>query len=668
MRSDRHTLSGADAPVGDPSGGRSDRLLDGRYRIGPKIARGGMATVYEATDVRLDRTVAVKIMHPGLGDDDAFAARFVSEARAAARLSHPHVVSVYDQGNDGGTVFLAMELVRGHTLRDTIARQAPLPPARALALLDPVVSALAAAHRAGLVHRDVKPENVLISDAGELKVADFGLARAVSADTRHTATGVLLGTVSYVAPEIVLDGRADARADVYAVGVILYELLTGEKPHDGETAIQVAYRHVHTDVPPPSALVPGLPAYVDALVARATARDRAQRPADAGVLLHLMHRVVAALRSGDSDDPELVADLRPVRRDPGEAEPTAEEDLRGHPTIRTRVAPLPSEDSVGSPTPAEPTRTWAATPPASDTPRTRGRRRWRGPLAVLLALLLAGGVGAGAWWYGWARYTSTPAVLGLSRTEAEQRLTASGLELVLADPEFSSTVPKGDVLRSEPAPGERVLDGGEVTVVLSQGVEQYRVRGLRGLTEDQAQDALHGAHMTFGESVEAWSEDVPEGRVIRSEPAAGRTFRPGTVFDLVISKGRQPIEVGDWIGRPLEEAEDALAARGLEPEVTGEKYHDTVPEGHVIGQTPEGGTLHRGDAVQLVVSQGPELVEVPRVVASGEKDAEETLEALGFEVETERSDSYVGLHFVVAQSHDPGEMVPKGTTITLYLV
>jgi serine/threonine protein kinase len=239
VTSDRHAPQGAAGRSGNPAHEPADhltgRVLDNRYLVGSRVARGGMATVYEATDLRLDRTVAVKVMHPGLGDDDEFAARFVAEARAAAKLSHPNVVAVFDQGNDDGTVFLAMELIPGHTLRDTIGKEAPLSPARALALLEPVVSALANAHRAGLIHRDVKPENVLIADDGRVKVADFGLAKAMSATTQHTATGVLIGTVSYVAPELVVEGRSDARADVYAVGVILYELLTGKKPHEGET-------------------------------------------------------------------------------------------------------------------------------------------------------------------------------------------------------------------------------------------------------------------------------------------------------------------------------------------------------------------------------------------------------------------------------------------------
>src|SRR5512134_1023024 len=286
------------------------RVLDDRYRVGPRIARGGMATVYEATDLRLDRVCALKVMHTGLGDDDDFAARFVREARSAARLSHPNVVAVFDQGDDHGTVFLAMEYIPGHTLRDLIRKEAPMAPRKALTLMEPVLSALAAAHQAGMIHRDVKPENVLLADDGRTKVADFGLARAVSAETtQHTATGgVLIGTVSYLSPELVVDGKADARSDVYAAGVIIYEMLTGRKPHEGESPIQVAYKHVHEDVPAPSLLVPGIPAYVDALVARATARDRELRPADARVLLQQVRRVRGAVDHGVLDDPDLTAD------------------------------------------------------------------------------------------------------------------------------------------------------------------------------------------------------------------------------------------------------------------------------------------------------------------------------------------------------------------------
>jgi serine/threonine-protein kinase len=688
VQSDRHARKGTAAATGDPLIGR---LLDGRYRIGARIARGGMASVYEATDLRLDRTVAVKVMHPGMGDDEEFAARFVREARAAARLSHPNVVAVYDQGDEDGTVFLAMELVPGHTLRDLIRKESPMPPARALTLLDPVLSALASAHRAGLVHRDVKPENVLIADDGRVKVADFGLAKAVSADTQHTATrGVLIGTVSYLAPELVVDGRADARADVYAAGVVLYELLTGAKPHEGESPIQVAYKHVHEDVPPPSARVPELPAYVDALVARATARDRGLRPADAGVLLHQLHRVSQALADGVQEDPELTTDLAPMLLHPDTGELVSVEvppdmrregprDLHSNPAadpfdsreFAALMAPGPGPEAtrsigrahkgLGTP-PASPAR--AAVP----APAGRPRRSRRGPVLLVLALVLALTAGLSAWWFGYARYTSTPSVIGLARPAALERIEAAGLGVVLDDKAYSETVPAGRVIDTDPDAGARVLDDGTVTVTLSLGKERYDVPRTRGLTEDQAQDALTGTNLGFGRSIERFSETVPAGTVLGSDPAAGTTLRPDTAVDLIVSKGQRPIKVRDWTGKDADEAREAFAAKGLGVEGRSE-YSDDVPEGEVISQSPTGGTLFRGDTVSLVVSRGPELVEVPGgLIASGVEDATDRLEALGFEVEVEEANEYIGIGYVFSTDPGSGSMVPKGSTITLFLI
>nr|WP_249423735.1 Stk1 family PASTA domain-containing Ser/Thr kinase [Nocardioides coralli] len=663
MTSDQRARVGESSAVGDPVSGR---LLDGRYRIGPRIARGGMASVYEATDLRLDRTVAVKVMHPGLGDDEEFASRFVREARAAARLSHPHVVSVFDQGNDGGTVFLVMELVAGHTLRDLVRKEAPMPPARALALIEPVLSALAHAHRAGLIHRDIKPENVLIADDGRVKVADFGLAKAVSADTQHTATGgVLIGTVSYLAPELVVDGRADARADVYAAGVVLYELLTGAKPHEGESPIHVAYQHVHADVPAPSQRVGELPAYVDALVARATARDRGQRPADAGVLLHHVHRVAQAVATGVTDDPELAADLRPA--------PPMVEDTEPDPfdtgELATLLAPADAPAVVGNHTtdlqPVPPRPPVPATPPTGRRPR----RSRKGPLLLLLALLLAVGVGVGAWWFGFARWTQTPSVLGLKEPAAVTKLEAAGLRTDLGEPAYSETVPAGRVLSTDPAAGERVLDDGTVTLVVSLGKERYEVPEVRGMSEDEAQDALAAANLEFGESVGRWSERLPEGTVLGSDPETGTSLRPGTVVDLAVSKGPRPIRVRDWTGEDADRAQDALEGRGLEVVRGDPAYSDSVPEGHVISQDPSSGTLYRGDTVTLVVSEGPELVEVPSgLVASGVDAARQRLESLGFSVRVREDDSYIGLQYVLRVDPRSGSMVPKGSTITLYLI
>ncbi len=616
------------------------QLLDGRYRVGPRIARGGMASVHEALDLRLHRTVAVKIMHPGLGDGTDFAARFVREARAAAKLSHPNVVAVYDQGEDDGTVFLAMELVTGHTLRDTISKESPMSPSRALALLEPVVSALAAAHRAGIVHRDVKPENVLIADDGRVKVADFGLAKAVGTD---------------------------------------------------ETPIQVAYKHVHEDVPAPSLRAPGVPSYVDALVARATARDRSQRPADASVLLHHLHRVSQALSSGVSDDEELTQDLTPllaaIPAPVAAAAPVEEhrvgdtspevwepEELAGLTHSGTDPEAVPTAGAgptAGAAAPARPPRPAArpASRPASRSPRQPGRRRrWKGPLVLLLALLLASGVGLGAWWFGWARYETVPTVLGQSRASAIQELEEAGFEVDLADGVYSESVDKNHVVSSSPEPGERVLPGETVTVVLSLGVEKYPVPDLQGLTTDAARAALAEVQLKLGRVKEKFSEKVESGLVIRHDPAEGKQLRPDSVVDVVVSKGRRPLNVGDWVGKPADRAQQTLERKGLVVDRSQEQYDNTVPEGFVIAQNPQGGTLFRGETVALVVSLGPDLVTVPSVRAQGVESARQELESLGFVVETREASGYLGLGYVFSQDPAAGERLPRGSTITLTLI
>ncbi|MFC7497569.1 MULTISPECIES: Stk1 family PASTA domain-containing Ser/Thr kinase [unclassified Nocardioides] len=673
---DRHARAGGADPAADPMIGR---VLERRYRIGARIARGGMASVYEATDIRLDRTVAVKVMHPGLGDDNEFAERFVREARAAARLSHPNVVAVYDQGDDRGAVFLAMELVSGHTLRDVIRKESPMAPGKALALLEPVLSALASAHRAGLIHRDVKPENVLIADDGRVKVADFGLAKAVSADTQHTATGgVLIGTVSYLAPELVVNGRSDARADVYAAGVVLYEMLTGTKPHEGETPIQVAYQHVHEDVPPPSQKVPGIPGYVDALVARATARDRELRPADAAVLLHQVHRVSHALAEGVVDDPELTSDLTPLRMRFESAEAPSTDDTAPDPfdgrVLATLVPPAAQADAdltapirtLAPPTPAPP----APRPPVArgETPPPRRRSR-KGLVLLLVALLLVIGGGVAAWWFIDGRYSTTPGVLGMTQSGARAELESAGLEAEFGDEAYSETVQAGRVVATDPGPGAKVLDGGTVSVVISLGKERYDVPKLKGMSEDEAQDALAATNLGFGRSIEEWSDKVPVGEVISSDPKAGTTLRPDSPVDLVVSKGPKPVDLKDWVGKSADSAMEWLDERGLTGTVASEEYSDDVAAGDIISMDPPGGTtVHRGDEVSFVVSKGPELIEVPSVRGSGVDAARETLEDLGFDVDIEDAEGSLGLGFVWSQSPGAGEMVPPGSTITLSLI
>ncbi|MGL5811646.1 MAG: Stk1 family PASTA domain-containing Ser/Thr kinase, partial [Nocardioides sp.] len=490
---------GADGGAADPLNGL---LLDERYLIVEQIARGGMATVYRANDIRLDRTVAVKVMHAGLADSEpartaaaalGFAERFVREARAAARLSHENIVSVFDQGNDGETTYLVMEYLPGETLRDVIEREAPMPPERALALIDPVLAALAVAHRAGIVHRDVKPENVLISADGRIKVADFGLAKAIGTESHTAAAGVLIGTVSYLAPELVIDGRSDARADVYAAGVLLYEMITGEKPHGGDSPIQVAYKHVHEDVPPPSRsqhhLEQGASEILDELVARATAREADRRPADAGALLVLVQQARFAL-TGPRQTPDQAPDQAPVDS-ANRPEPTTTNTT----TLAAATATVAADGRHAAPPPDD----FVVTDLVSDARRSGPRV----PLliAALVALALVAGLG---WWFGIGRYTSTPGVLGLTQAAAKKELGEAGLGIRVGESEFSETVPKGTVIRTEPGPGARILEAGQVTVTLSRGKERYPVPTMRGRTEDQAQDALAETRLAVGERIEQY--------------------------------------------------------------------------------------------------------------------------------------------------------------------
>jgi beta-lactam-binding protein with PASTA domain/serine/threonine protein kinase len=634
------------------------RVLDGRYRVGARVAKGGMATVYEALDMRLDRTVALKVMHDGLGDDAQFTRRFVAEARAAARLSNPNVVAVFDQGDDDGTLFLAMEYVRGRTLRDVIREEAPLSPARALDLLTPILSALSAAHDAGIVHRDIKPENVLISDKGVVKVADFGLARAVSANGNTATQGLLMGTVSYLAPELVTDGSADARSDVYSAGILLYEMLTGNKPHSGDTPIQVAYAHVHADVPPPSLEQPSIPPYVDALVQRATARDRDLRPTDARVFSRQVHRVRSALGEGLPDDPELTGDLtvpiQQIRQDSGYDDGYTREPPQDSQPIRHDTIVVPVEH--GRPTGAP-----AKTPPPAVAPP---RRRSRGPIALILILAAALGIGTSAWYYGIHRYTTTPDLVNMTPADATAKAQQSGLRTSLDNQDYSEDVPIDEVIRTDPKAGDRIRKNGDIGLTVSKGPERYRVPQLVGLQLDAAQQALSPIKLITGQINEQYSETVPQGKVIAISPRFNTVVKPGAAVNFAVSKGKRPIAVPDLTGKSYRDARETLRNLGF---VVGRstQYDEKVAEGNVISQSPNNGTLFAKDKVSLVVSLGPPLVEVPDVKKKTTADAQKILGDAGFKVTVQKAPFNLGLNIVAAQSPGGGRKVKPGSTIVI---
>jgi serine/threonine-protein kinase len=662
------TSSVADALVG--------RVIDGRYRILSHLADGGMASVYVALDGRLDREVALKIMRPGLATDDVFVERFRAEARSAARLSHPNVVAVFDQGEDDGEVFLAMELVEGKTLRDVIHEEAPLTAREALAILEPILLALRAAHVAGMIHRDVKPENVIVRRDGEVKVADFGLARAITNQAATSQTGVLLGTVSYLSPEQVERGVADTRSDVYAAGLLLFEMLTGRKAVTGGTPIQIAYNHVHGSIVTPSSVVPGVPTELDELVARATALEPEDRFESAAAFVAALRGVRRGLTADELDRRGSA-----VATDPGTTSvlPSVSSTTHLPAPARPERADLPSSPERHRTRPNEVGRAALARMPVHDDgpalehtaampiDRRAGRRR-RWPL-WLAAVLVVGGVAFGGWWFtaGPGGSTVVPAVVGQPVAQAEGAIEQAALTVETVE-EFSEGRAKGVVLRVEPGAGSELGKESTVRLVVSKGKERYAVPKVIGARLGDVGATLSPLTLRLGGRSEEWSETVAKGVVISQDPAPGESVKRSTSVSVVVSKGREPIEVPTVTGAPFDAASAAITRAGLTVQRGEDVNSDAVPAGQVVSQSPDKGTLHRGDAVTVVVSKGPVLVPVPNVVDQQDTAAEKTLTDLGFTVDKQYPFGELFEKKVRAQDPAAGTPVPKGTTIHLTIV
>ena len=660
------------------------RLVDSRYEIVDRVARGGMATVYVARDRRLDRRVALKVMHPHLADSPDFVARFRREARAAARLSNPGVVAVYDQGSIDGVAYLVMELVEGPNLRDLIAA-GPLSVKEALGLTAQVLRPLGAAHRAGLVHRDIKPENVLLPDDGSVaKVADFGLARAVT-EVAQTTTGNVMGTAAYLAPELITSGDSAPRADVFSVGVILYELLTGEQPFSADSPVQIAFRNVHEDVPAPSSLVPSLPAEVDGLVADMTRREADERLEDADAALARLREVVADLspselsarRGGATESVRTLEVLaanaeaarQAVRADaPGDGE----EANQGQTSPGVRTVSLP----IGSIGPDTRTRALDRQVLGDDQKTTviqsartvLARRRTLVGAGVLVVL---GGVAAGVWYRlgGPGRRVAVPEIVGRTQEEAQSAITRAGLVWGTPTRAYSDTVVSGSVISCKPPTGTAIPIGQAVTAVISRGVEQKTVPDVVGRTEQEARTAITGAGLTVGAVTNDYSPTVESGRVISSDPKAGQSINHSSAVALVVSKGRRPATVPDVRGMTVADATAALRKAGLVVGTTTEDYSDSVESGKVISSNPAAGASGSfyGDSVSIVVSKGSEMVTVPDVSSMKQDEAVAALEAAGLVVKIEH---VFGIPFISSLSTDPaaGTSVRRGSTVTLRVV
>ncbi|MEU2466287.1 Stk1 family PASTA domain-containing Ser/Thr kinase [Streptomyces sp. NPDC012486] len=634
-----------DTTLQDPLVGQ---LLDGRYRVDARIAVGGMATVYRAVDTRLDRVLALKVMHPALATDAAFVERFIREAKSVARLAHPNVVGVFDQGAQGAYVYLAMEYVAGCTLRDVLRERGALQPRAALDILEPVLAALGAAHLAGFVHRDMKPENVLIGDDGRVKVADFGLVRAVG--TATDTTGSLLGTVSYLAPEQIEQGTADTRSDVYACGVVLYEMLTGGKPHGGDTAAQVIYQHLNEDVPAPSGSVPGLAAGLDELVAAATARNPDLRPSDAVALLAASRVIREALTEEQLDamPPQALAETHDAAEDRTSVIPRVIPAGQGtaHHTSRLEMPrPALPEPGLGRRVPLA----------------FRGRR---GVLTAVVTVLLVLAAGAGVWYINSGQFTRVPALLGKTQSAAEERLADEGLDLKGVERAYSDTVRRGTVISSDPGSGERIRGNDAVKLVISRGPETVKVPDVEGLALADARRELKKWGLAPGMATREFSEEIDRGKVIRTDPRAGTERHTDSAVALVVSKG-SPVDVPDVTGLSVDDATAALDEAGLKAEVLPERVNSAEAQGEIARQTPgSGAEAAEGDTVELTVSKGPRMLQVPDVTGKDVDEARSTLEDAGFEVKVDRP--FLSFSDTVgSQSVEGGEKAAEGSTITL---
>jgi serine/threonine-protein kinase len=596
---------------------RPGQVVDGRYRVEARLAHGGMATVYRAFDDRLDRPVALKVIDAGLARRPEYVARFIREAKSAARLSHPNIVGVYDQsairdvsqGEEGTLAYLAMEYVPGSTLRQALGRRGRLSPRQAIQVMDAMLAGLGAAHRAGIVHRDIKPENVLVNDAvlaqthsyaAALKVTDFGLARSVAPGAEGTSLagslpgGGLIGTASYLAPELVRFGTCDQRSDVYSAGIVLFELLTGRKPFTAGTPMQVAQLHVTHRVPAPSSLVPGLDPAIDALVARATAREPGERPADANALRTQLRAVYANLPDAALDFSGAAAQSETTQQLQGagigatrvDAAPTRVD-------AGTRVNPVPAAGAPRGPLPPvaprrdpdEPYRYATAGGP---------RRRYRGLIIFLAVLLLAAATALGAWLYGSTHYQSMPDLTGLSKAQAEQALANDGLKYKLASAS-STTVQSGDVVSTSPGSGRPIADGGTVTLTISSGPAQVSVPDVQGLSQSDATDKLTsaGLKVSVASGTQA-SSTVAAGDVASYSPDG--TVTQGTTITLTLSAGAEQVTVPKVTGMSVEDATQELQQAGFRV-VT---HHITLLFGTVVNQDPGAGeSAQAGSTVTL---------------------------------------------------------------------
>lgn len=631
-------------------------LIDNRYLLQRNLASGGMASIYAALDTRLDRQVAVKIMHPHLANDEAFVSRFIKEAKATAALSHPNIVSIQDQGwNQGGVpaVFIVMELVEGSTLRDLINEQAPLSIENFFRYLNPVVSALAAAHQIGIVHRDIKPENILIAQDGRVKVADFGLAvGAVIGQTLTAESSVVLGSVSYLSPEQVQRGVADARSDIYALGIVVFEMLTGKKPYEGQTPIQIAYKHVNERIPNLREVNSSIPQEVADLIYAATAPNPDDRPKDAQTFLSQLRGIEVKI------DPKrrqmsLELDLPPVtssvlNKANKRAKVKVVSALEGLKEKTSQIITLKNNTQQLKGEPAVVAKT-----------RKTSRRVKRNriiALTLLLSLIFGGYTVFNA------DRVTVPSLAGMSQKEAAAVVAEIGLSAEIGEELFSEDIPAGRVISSSPAGGGKIAKAGVVKLIISKGKERILIPNLVGQTPDIATQQLADLGLRVGEIFEVFSAEADKGFIAKIEPLVGAEVKPNSLVNIFVSKGNEQVALASYVGLGGEQALSELTQAGFDVSPTY-KFSDTVLTGLVISQTPASAPLvDKGSEITLDISKGPEFVFIPNVISKSSNQATLDLENNGLKVIVKGKGAKV-----ISISPKQGSKVKVGSTVTISL-
>jgi beta-lactam-binding protein with PASTA domain/tRNA A-37 threonylcarbamoyl transferase component Bud32 len=582
-----------------------DTIVDGRYRIIDRIGSGGMADVYAAEDTQLGRKVALKLLYRRFAEDAEFVERFRREASSAAGLQHPNVVQVFDRGEWDGTYYIAMEFLEGRNLKQVVRDHGALEPALAADLVLQILKAARFAHRRGIVHRDIKPHNVIVDEDGRAKVTDFGIARAGASDM--TETGSIMGTAQYLSPEQAQGHPVDARADLYSIGIVLYELLTGTLPFDAESPVTIALKQISEDPVPPAQLNPAVPRALDAVVMRALRKEPGERYQDADAFIAALEGALAG---------------RPV-------EPVA--------VVEDPVAVLEEED----------------------------RRNWTRIATIALVVLALAALAIGAWLLLRPETLRVPDVVGKRSGTAAQILQNRGFEVDVV-PIQSDTVPDDRVAGQRPEPGSEADEGSLVTITVSSGPGEAPVPLVQGLPADEAAAKLRDAGFK-SEQRREFSDSVKRDRVIGTSPTEGTTVQKGSTVTLIVSRGKEKVAVPDVTGKTRDEAERLLRDAELASSVS-EREDERAEPGTVLEQDPAAGTqVAKGRTVDLVVAKAPADVPVPGVIDATERDAVRTLEDAGFKVSKQDGAATTPDEDGIVLEQDPAPETPrpKGSTVTI---